>query len=164
MAFGTGTHPTTAMMFALLERWVRPGQRWLDVGTGSGILALGAWLMGADVEAIEPDPVAVRAATANIAAHRAPIEVVHGTLADWMPDVPVDGLMANLTAALIRQEVDHLVSASAPHAVWLLSGILDAYGPSLRPLLAARGRIVREERASGGWLAWVVTPDDSPRA
>ncbi len=68
MAFGTGLHPTTRLCLRLLERYTRPGQRALDLGTGSGILAIAAARLGADaVLALDNDPVAVAVAAENVA-------------------------------------------------------------------------------------------------
>jgi ribosomal protein L11 methyltransferase len=162
MAFGTGTHPTTAMMLALLEDCVRAGSHWIDVGSGSGILALGAWLMGARVTAVEPDPVAVSVARQNFRAHGAAIELVAGTLRDLDAVALADGVLANLTASLIADELDQFERVSRPGAVWCLSGILVERGPALSRVLEDRGRRVVRERESGGWLAWEVEAIAAP--
>ncbi|WNS43746.1 50S ribosomal protein L11 methyltransferase [Paenibacillus sp. MMS20-IR301] len=71
MAFGTGTHPTTALCLRALEQHVRSGDEVIDVGTGSGILAVGAVLLGAkSVLALDLDPVAVESARENVALNR----------------------------------------------------------------------------------------------
>ena len=68
MAFGTGLHPTTQLCLRLLEQHARPGQRTLDLGTGSGILAIAAAKLGAGpVIALDNDPIAIEAASANVA-------------------------------------------------------------------------------------------------
>jgi ribosomal protein L11 methyltransferase len=67
MAFGTGLHPTTQLCVRLLERYVQPSQRTLDLGTGSGILAIAAAKLGAaPVLALDNDPIAVQAAAENV--------------------------------------------------------------------------------------------------
>lgn len=67
MAFGTGTHATTALCLKILERYVKPGMEVIDVGTGSGILAIAAAKLGAGrVLALDLDPVAVSSATENV--------------------------------------------------------------------------------------------------
>ncbi|UQZ32956.1 50S ribosomal protein L11 methyltransferase [Paenibacillus sp. PK3_47] len=71
MAFGTGTHPTTALCLRALEKHVAGGEDVIDVGTGSGILAVGAMLLGAkSVLALDLDPVAVESARENVALNR----------------------------------------------------------------------------------------------
>src|SRR5690606_26457499 len=68
MAFGTGLHPTTQLCLRLLERYARPGLRTLDIGTGSGILAIAAAKLGAGpILALDNDPVAVGVAAENTA-------------------------------------------------------------------------------------------------
>ncbi|NTU84940.1 MAG: 50S ribosomal protein L11 methyltransferase, partial [Chloroflexales bacterium] len=83
MAFGTGLHPTTQLCLRLLERYVRPGQRVLDIGTGSGILAIAAAKLGASpVVALDNDPVAVQVAAENVARNgmAATVRVAEGSL------------------------------------------------------------------------------------
>ncbi|MBW4080175.1 50S ribosomal protein L11 methyltransferase [Paenibacillus sp. S150] len=71
MAFGTGTHPTTALCLRALEKHIRGGEEVIDVGTGSGILAVGAVLLGAkSVLALDLDPMAVDSARENVALNR----------------------------------------------------------------------------------------------
>ncbi|MHA6530372.1 50S ribosomal protein L11 methyltransferase [Paenibacillus sp. BAC0078] len=71
MAFGTGTHPTTALCLRALEKHISGGEEVIDVGTGSGILAVGAVLLGAkSVLALDLDPVAVDSARENVALNR----------------------------------------------------------------------------------------------
>lgn len=157
MAFGTGTHPTTAMMIRLLERYVQRDQRWLDVGTGSGILALAAWLLGAKVWAVEPDPVAVASSAANFDHHRADIALTAGTLRDLSrDDRAFDGLMANLTAQLLVDEWDSLKERSRPGAWWLLSGIIKERAPLVQACVDRDGFQVVERLDADDWCAWAV--------
>lgn len=154
MAFGTGTHPTTGLMIRLLELSVRPGQRWLDVGTGSGILALAAWRLGGEVAAVDVDPVAVAAARRNIQAHGADIPVWRGTAADVPAGLPAwDGLAANLTANIIRAELPRLTAQVASGGTLLLSGIIEERWDELAAVLAARGLSATRLLTDGGWVA-----------
>lgn len=155
MAFGTGTHPTTAMMIRAVERTVRPGEFWIDVGTGSGILALAAWLMGARVAAVDPDPVAVAAARANFAAHGAPIRLVAGTVADLEGTGPADGLLANLTTDLLRAEMGRLVARVRPEGLLLVSGVVAPRAGEVRAAMAAHGVEVVRVEDEAGWCLLV---------
>ena len=77
MAFGSGQHETTGMCLELLEKNVKPGDRVIDVGTGSGILAIGAALTGASsVVAIDIDPDAVKVAAENVE-HNSLLSLIH---------------------------------------------------------------------------------------
>ncbi len=153
MAFGTGTHATTAMMLRLVEDRVGPGQRWLDVGTGSGILALGAWRLGALVTAVEPDPVACRQAAANFKLHGAPIPLLEGTLAQVPGGFRYEGIMANLTAGLLIQEMDALVDHVEPGGWLLLSGIVLSRESSVHSALRRHQVRCFDRLVEGGWVA-----------
>ncbi|MCH8087699.1 MAG: 50S ribosomal protein L11 methyltransferase, partial [Chloroflexi bacterium] len=102
MAFGTGLHPTTRMCLELLERLVEPGIEMLDLGTGSGILAIAAAKLGvARALALDIDPVAVKVAVENVLANgtEALIEVREGSLELDNPLLPASYhlIVANIT-------------------------------------------------------------------
>ncbi len=85
MAFGTGTHPTTVMCLQALEKVVKNGDTVVDVGTGSGVLSIGAALLGAGkVHALDLDEVAVKSAQENVVLNKVDhvVEVFHGNLLD----------------------------------------------------------------------------------
>ena len=103
MAFGTGTHPTTVMCLQALEKYVKPGDTVVDVGTGSGVLSIGAALLGASrVHALDLDEVAVVAAKENIELNNVEeiVEVTHGNLLDSVKE-PADIIIANILAEVI---------------------------------------------------------------
>lgn len=154
MAFGTGTHATTALMIGLLEESVRPGQRWLDVGTGSGILALAAWRLGAHVSAVDIDPVAVDAARRNVAAHEAPIAVWRGTVRDVPTrERALDGVAANLTADILLGEWRGLADRVRARGRLLVSGIIEERWPEVGRALGAGGLVPTAVRRREGWVA-----------
>ena len=110
MAFGTGSHPTTALCVRALERLVKPGDVVYDVGTGSGILAIAAAKLGAGrVTACDIDPVAVQVAKANIAQNGVAerVRVVEG---DWtsLPPGEADIVVANIVADVIIEMAEDL--------------------------------------------------------
>jgi ribosomal protein L11 methyltransferase len=123
MAFGTGLHPTTRLGLSLLEDLVRPGDVVLDLGTGSGILAIAAARLGATwVAALDTDTVAVEAARANVAANGVQ-DVVQVGLGSLGPkprsDAPVyDLVVANIIAKVLCELAVSLSLAVRPACWW----------------------------------------------
>ena len=108
LAFGTGSHPSTRLILHFLAKNIRGGERFLDYGCGSGILAIAAAKLGAShVDAVDIDPDAVRAAAANAAANGVPMRtVVPEDLAPTEYDLVVSNILAQpliLLAPLLAQ-------------------------------------------------------------
>ncbi|MBV9618408.1 MAG: 50S ribosomal protein L11 methyltransferase [Verrucomicrobia bacterium] len=156
-AFGTGEHATTAMSLRLLEELTRDwSQGWslVDLGTGSGILALAARLHGAKrVIAIDSDPIAISTAVQN-----ARLNKIRGTqfrvadVRDWKfpPDVKV--ITANLFTELLMEIMPRLKAAH-----WLiLSGILRAQEEYVRQALTSNKVELIEVRRRGKWVAMLA--------
>lgn len=130
MAFGTAEHGTTRGCLRLLERTVEPGDRILDVGTGSGILAIAAALLGAGrVHAIDGDPFAVEAATDNAEANgvqsAVAVEEAWASVEELEASGPWDGVVANIETGILRPLLSGLAAAVREGGWLLLSGILD---------------------------------------
>ncbi len=126
MAFGTGLHPTTRACLERLEDTVAPGMSVLDVGTGSGILALAAARLGATrVVALDMDPVAVAAAQANVVHNGLArvIEVRQGSLPLARPE-RFDIVVANIIARVIAELAPALAQAVRSGGVLIASGII----------------------------------------
>ena len=152
MAFGTGEHPTTRICAGALEDVVAPGSRWLDLGCGTGILAIVAALCGAgQIVALDLDPEAAHVADevvrANALADR--IHVGAGSIAD-APGA-FDGIVANIQASFFLTHAVELAQALAPRGVLVLSGVLvedlDEIEAALRPV----GVEPLERRSDGPW-------------
>ncbi|MEW6540482.1 MAG: 50S ribosomal protein L11 methyltransferase [Bacillota bacterium] len=155
LAFGCGTHPTTAMCLKLLERYVRPGMVAVDVGTGSGILAVAAALLGAAVVwAVDEDPLAVRTAAENVARHNLTgrVRVRSGNLLDELSE-PADLVVANIVAEVLAELCPAAATALEPGGVFIFSGILDQREDIVRRALAADGFRVESRLAEGEWVA-----------
>ena len=127
MAFGTGTHPTTTLCIRLLEKYIEPkNDIVLDVGCGSGILAMAAALIGVkQVKALDIDPIAVKVAKENIALNNLTslIDVTEGDLTkglNFKADIVVANLMADLVVMLSEDVAKHLKGKS----IYISSGIL----------------------------------------
>jgi ribosomal protein L11 methyltransferase len=154
MAFGTGSHPTTALCLAALSDLLagRPGASVLDVGTGSGLLAIAARKLGAArVAANDEDPVAVEVARENaarngveIALTGAPVSAIAGTF-----DLVVANILANVLVALAPA----LAAKVAPGGVLLLSGILGPQEDEVRRAHVAVGLapLPGGDRRDGEW-------------
>lgn len=169
MAFGTGEHATTAMSLRQLAQEVirrrkrnglDGGPRVIDVGTGSGVLALAATLLGAKVEALDVDPVCVRECRAN-AARNPQVGRVRWVRADvlhYRPQARADVVVANLYADLLIQALPRMIRWLRPGGVMILSGILREQEQKVTEALARlrwhAARVLRK----GKWVCLVVTP------
>ena len=158
MAFGTGTHETTRLCLQGIERYWHGGSL-LDVGTGTGILAIAAALLAPDsrVVAIDVDPQAVEVARENIAINgvSSRVELLEGqprNLAGWQFNVVV----ANLTAEVIVDLLADLTSCLATEGLMILSGILSELAEDVEHALGACGFKVTERREAAEWSALVA--------
>ncbi|MFZ5817711.1 MAG: 50S ribosomal protein L11 methyltransferase [Bacillota bacterium] len=153
MAFGTGTHPTTALCLRWLERLVKPGARVIDVGTGSGILAIAARRLGAgEVVAIDIDPVAVQVARENAAQNQTEIDLRHATL-DQVEEAPVDLVIANIIASIIIEILPDVAARMKPGARFLASGIIAEKKQAVIDALTHTWLLPVEAREENGWVA-----------
>lgn len=158
MAFGTGTHATTRLCLEAIERYWHGGSL-LDVGTGTGILAIAAALLapGSRVVAIDVDPQAVEVARENLAINRvsSSIELREGqprNLAGQQFSV----IVANLTAEVIVDLLADLGRCLAPEGWMILSGILSELAEDVERALGVCGFKVTERREAGEWCALVA--------
>lgn len=124
MGFGTGHHPTTRRCLSLLEHADVKHKRIIDVGTGSGVLALAAASLGAaQAIGIDVDPDAITAATENLELnHSTRVVLRQADLAQASSLGLFDGLLANLTGALLAKEAEALASLVAPQGWLIVSG------------------------------------------
>lgn len=165
MAFGTGTHPTTALCLRAVGDFLRrrPGASVLDVGTGSGLLAIAARKLGAGrVLATDSDPVAVEVARANAARNRAGVEVSGAALSRLRG--PFDLAMANILANTLVELAPGLSRLLAPGGRLLLSGLLDGQAEAVRRRYLSLGLAGAGERRDGEWLLLAMRrPRPAPR-
>jgi ribosomal protein L11 methyltransferase len=160
MAFGTGTHATTRGCMEFLERIATrfDGENFsaLDVGTGSGILAIALAFLGArTVRAIDNDPVAVRVARENIRANGVAQRVHSSDATPSMIRSKFDVVVANLTAETIEEVGADLEKKVAPKGFLVLSGILHQKASAVAGRFAARFRVLKRKR-SGEWVTLLL--------
>ena len=161
MAFGTGTHETTRLVIGLLEKYVKPGDRVLDVGCGSGILAICASRLGAaECKAYDIDPVAVKVARENI--RDSGLENVSCDVSDLLAGVDrkhgaYDVICANIVADIIIRMSPDVGNLMHEKSVLLTSGIISERADDVIAALSEHGLQVLERREENGWCALAVT-------
>ncbi len=162
MAFGSGTHETTGMCLELLEDAMKGGESVIDVGTGSGILAIGAAMLGAkDVLAIDIDPTAVRVAQENIEHNGLTdrIRAVEGNLlasSDGVCELCVANIIADVICMFAAPLNDHIV----PGGLFICSGIIKEREQDVVDALNAANYTILEIRRKGEWVAMLSRRHD----
>lgn len=154
-AFGTGTHPTTALCLRAMEKILRPGMTVFDVGTGSGVLAIAAVKLGAgQVTAVDYDPTALQVARENIARNDLTAAIAVGE-SDILKNVDgrADLITANIIADIILRLFDELEAHLAAGGTLLASGIIVQRAADVRQGANSHGFIVAEEWEEKGWVA-----------
>jgi ribosomal protein L11 methyltransferase len=162
MAFGTGLHPTTQMCLLTLEKHLQPGDRVLDLGTGSGILAIAAVkLEAASCLAYDIDPVAVESARANVAANgvQEAVRVMRGSLAEAL-DFKRENLKSGFDLALVNILAKIIVElcgkglsdAVKPGGLAAFAGLIDTQEAEVRGALERSGLQVIERAQEKDWV------------
>lgn len=154
MAFGTGTHHTTNMMMERLEKVITPDSTVFDVGTGSGILAIAAAMLGAkSVKAVDIDAVAVRVAKENVADNGLSdqIEVRKGDLLHGT-EGKADVIIANIIADIVIMLLQDIPQKLNDDGVLLASGIIEERMPDVEAAAQAQGLYVDAVDHRGGWV------------
>ncbi|MCL2445782.1 MAG: 50S ribosomal protein L11 methyltransferase [Oscillospiraceae bacterium] len=166
VAFGSGSHATTRLCLQALEQHITPACTVLDVGCGSGILAIASALLGASgAIGVDIDPAAVQNAQENAARNGlAPpqVQFLQGDLAQHITgrfDVIVSNIVADAIIALAPQVSDLL----APGGVWLSSGIIDTRTGDVQVALAAAGFAVAAQHEEEGWVCLAAQPEQHTR-
>lgn len=153
LAFGTGSHPTTAQCLAWLDGLDLAGARVLDFGCGSGVLAIAAARLGAaGVDAVDNDPQALTATATNADANQVADRVRPVAAADWQPRAggyPV--IVANILANTLIELAPRLSAALAPGGRVALSGVLPDQGDAVAAAWSDHG-VALERMQLDGWL------------
>lgn len=167
MAFGTGLHPSTRLSMLGVEQVVGPGDRVLDVGTGSGILAIAALKLGASVaDTVDVETVAVRATEENAELNGVTdrLKVALGSVG---PGEPFEGevydvVLANIIARILIDLSTALVAHTKPGGFLVLAGIIQQREDDVMAAFAAQGARLVERRQHDDWVSLVLTTGDLP--
>jgi ribosomal protein L11 methyltransferase len=160
MAFGTGSHETTRLVIGLLEKYTNPGCRMLDVGTGSGILAICASKLGAaECKAYDIDPVAVKVANENI--KDSGLSNVTCEVSDLLKQVDRSGgtydvICANIVADIIIRMMPDVGALMDENSVILASGIIVERSEDVISGFLQHGFKIVERIDENGWCALAV--------
>jgi ribosomal protein L11 methyltransferase len=159
MAFGTGTHPTTVMCIQALETSVRPGDRVIDVGTGSGVLSIAAAMLGAeDVRAYDLDEVAVTSARLNIKLNKVSdkVTISQNNLLDGVEENTADVVVANILAEVILRFTDDVARVVKPGGIFIASGIIQQKKDQVKEGLVQSGFEITETILMEDWVAIIA--------
>ncbi|MBQ4150175.1 MAG: 50S ribosomal protein L11 methyltransferase [Clostridia bacterium] len=160
MAFGTGTHETTRLVISMLQKYVKEGDRMLDVGTGSGILSICASRLGAaNCAAYDIDPTAVKVARENIEASG--VNNITCDVSDLLKGVDLKGgkyniVAANIVADIIIRMMPDIADYMADDAVLIASGIICPRRDEVEKSIAENGFEVFDELVENDWCALAV--------
>lgn len=156
MAFGTGTHPTTALCAAMIEKYLKKGDRFLDVGTGSGILMIAAARLGADrVCGIDKDETAVAVAEANLRQNSIPCGRYQLKTANLVDETrqTYDIIAANIFTHVILDLLTDIKRVLNPGGVFICSGIIEKNRDQVTDALSDVDFEILETAVQEDWVA-----------
>ena len=156
-AFGTGTHETTSMCAEILDQVIKPDTSVLDLGTGSGILAIIASKLGAkSVDAVDIDSLAVKVAEENCAINECSnVECYTGELKS-VKNAPYDLIVANIIADVIAEIACDIPADLADDGLFVCSGIINTKKERVIEALKNAGMEIIEERSKNDWMAYIA--------
>jgi ribosomal protein L11 methyltransferase len=161
MAFGTGNHPTTALSIRLLEKYLQKDDIVIDVGTGSGILAIvAAKLGGKEVHAYDLDTVAVRVAKENVRENKVE-HIVSTSYNDLLAgvDIKADLIVSNIIADIIIKLIPQALNCLVDGGHFIVSGILIERWPDVYQALTKHGLTIIEMNEMDDWVTAVARKD-----
>lgn len=156
MAFGTGTHPTTTMCVEMLEKHLKEGDSFLDVGAGSGILMLSAAVLGAGkLVGVDQDETAVKVSRENLELNRIPTDSWRVDAGDLVRDVNerFDVVAANILSEVILSLLDDLETVLAEDGVFICSGIAEGNSEAVIEKMNMLGFEILEKTVKDQWVA-----------
>ena len=159
LAFGTGTHETTRLIMQALESVVRGGESMIDVGTGSGVLAVAAKQLGVQsVLATDIDEMSTVIARENLRLNPIAndIKVVMSDLLVNVETEPVDLIVANILADVIERLIPQTIPMLKANGYFLVSGIYDAIAPHIEEQLTFNGYTIIQKSQMGDWHSYIA--------
>lgn len=158
MAFGSGTHETTSLCIKALEDYINPGDSFVDVGCGSGILGIAAAKLGAgEGKLVDLDASAVTIAKENVALNKVDetLTVIHGDLLEKVTE-PVDLVVANIFAEVIVGVTPDVIRILKDKGIFIASGIITEKEDMVTHALKENGMDIVTVNHDGGWVAVVA--------
>jgi ribosomal protein L11 methyltransferase len=161
MAFGTGLHPSTKLSMLGTEEVVKPGDTVLDVGTGSGILAIAALKIGAvKADTVDVEQVAVKATAENAERNGVSdrLAIEHGSVGPGQPfhGEQYDVVLANIIARVLIELSEAIVQHTKPGGSMVLAGIIESREQDVIDAFASRGADVVNRRFQEDWVSLVL--------
>jgi ribosomal protein L11 methyltransferase len=156
MAFGTGTHPTTAMCTAMIERYFKKGNSFLDVGTGSGILLIAAAKLGADkIYGIDNDPTALTVAAGNLKLNHLEALQIGLICTDLLIGIRdrFDIIVANILSHIILDLLKDIRRVLTSGGIFVCSGIVDTNEKQVVDAMEDTGFTILEINSKNEWVA-----------
>lgn len=161
LAFGTGHHPTTLMCLEEIEKAVKPGDRFLDVGCGSGVLSIAALALGAEhATGLDIEDDAVKSSIENLeeAGFTEQSTILAGSIPhDQVPEGGFDVVGANIAANVLIMLADPLIASVAEGGVIITSGVLETRLDEVVEAFKAVGGAVESSRKIEDWTATRIT-------
>ncbi len=160
MAFGTGLHPSTQLAMIGVEDEIEPGDRVLDVGTGSGVLATAAALLGASaVDGVDIEPVAVRSARENADRNGvgSVVRIEQGSVGEGQPfQGEYDLVVANIIARVLIELASSLARVVRPGGTLILGGIIDSKEAAVHDAFNDVGLSLIRRETCEDWVSLVL--------
>ncbi len=167
MAFGTGTHPTTAMCIRLMEGCLKKGQRVLDIGVGSGILmAVAAKLGAGELYGVDSDAGAIEIAAQNLAINQVAHRRFKLKTANLLEGVPkrYDVIVANLLKKEIMILLNDLPQKLLPKGIFICSGLIEKDYASVVAKMERNGWVPVKSIKENGWVAIAASRQEARKA